>query len=269
MTARRQLAQVGSGTPSGSPVAPVSNVLPAPQRGLFAAHAQDLVSVDHGQAVTTSRRVAEYFGKRHRDVLRSIQALVEQVDPDFTERSFALSEYADATGRKLPEYLITQAGFALLAMGFTGAEALRLKVRFIRAFETTARELQRLKAQRLDPTWKASRTAVAQQHSAVNAVLVDVRRSAGKTTEAHHLANEARLIGYALTGVFAGLDRNTLDVGQLQLLHQVECRDVILLARGVDYEARKAALRALVLAAADEPGAPPPLTDDHPTGRTE
>ncbi|MEY4750396.1 MAG: hypothetical protein RIQ60_2610 [Pseudomonadota bacterium] len=239
-----------------------------PQPGLFAPRRHELVSVDHGQAVTTSRRVAEYFGKRHRDVLRAVQALLAQVEPAFTERSFALSEYTDTTGRKLPEYLISQAGFALLAMGFTGAEALRLKVRFIQAFEATARELQRLKAQRLDPSWKAGRTAVAQQHSAVNAVLVEVRRSAGKRTEAHHLANEARLIGYALTGVHAGLDRNTLDVGQLQLLHQVECRDVILLAQGVGYEDRKAALRALVLAAADEPGAPPPLTDDHPTGRT-
>ncbi|MEY4751375.1 MAG: hypothetical protein RIQ60_3589 [Pseudomonadota bacterium] len=246
-----------------------TRALPVPQPALFAAQAQDLVSVDHGQAVTTSRRVAEYFGKRHRDVLRSIQALIEQVEPDFTERSFALSDYADATGRTLPEYQITQAGFALLAMGFTGAEALRLKVRFIRAFETTARELQRLKAQRLDPTWKASRTAVAQQHSAVNAVLVEVRRSAGKHTEAHHLANEARLIGYALTGVHAGLDRETLDVAQLRLLHQVECRDVILLAQGAGYEARKAALRALVLAAADTPDAPARLTDAHPTtGRT-
>lgn len=224
------------------------------QAGLFAGPAHELVSVDHGQPVTTSRRVADRFGRRHSHVLRSIQHLVGEVDQAFAERNFGLSEYTDPTGRMLPEYHLSQAGFALLAMGFTGTDAMRLKVGFIRAFEAMAGELQRLKAQRLAPDWRAARTAVARQHSAVNAVLVEVRHAAGKDTQAHHLANEARLIGHALTGVFAGLDRDTLDAVQLATLQRVECRDMILLAQGVSYEARKAALRALVL---DAPPAPP------------
>lgn len=210
--------------------------------------AVDLVHADHGQPLTTSRRVAQRFGKRHRDVLRSIQRLIAEADPAFTERSFALSEYADPTGRALPEYHLTQAGFMLLAMGFTGPDALALKVQFIRAFDAMAHELQRLKAQRLAPEWQAARAAVARQHSSVNAVLTEVRAAAGKPTQAHHLANEARLIGYAMTGAHAGIDRDTLDADQLRLLHKVEARAVILIARGADYEARKAELRALVQA---------------------
>lgn len=208
---------------------------------------RDLVHVDHGEPLTTSRRVALRFGKRHRDVLRSIQRLIAEAGPAFTERSFALSEYADPTGRTLPEYHLTQAGFMLLAMGFTGPDATALKVQFINAFDTMARELQRLKAQRLAPEWQAARAAVARQHSSVNAVLFEVRKAAGKDTHAHHLANEARLIGHALTGVHAGIDRDTLDADQLRLLHKVEARAVILIARGADYETRKAELRALVL----------------------
>lgn len=81
------------------------------------AAARDLVHADHGQPLTTSRRVAQRFGKRHRDVLRSVQRLIDEADSAFTERSFALSGYADSTGRTLPEYHLTQAGFMLLARG--------------------------------------------------------------------------------------------------------------------------------------------------------
>ncbi|MEY8688958.1 MAG: Rha family transcriptional regulator [Leptothrix sp. (in: b-proteobacteria)] len=229
------------------------------QPALFPA-AAELVTVDQGQPMTNSRRVAERFGKRHSDVLRSIQRLIGEVDAAFAERNFASSDYTDPTGRRLPEYHLTQAGFALLAMGFSGADAVRLKVGFIRAFEAMAGELQRIKSQRLAPGWKLARLAVARQHSAVNAVLVEMRRAAGKDTQPHHLANEARLIGYALTGVHAGIDRDTLDAAQLALLQRVESRDTILIVKGVDYEGRKAALRELVLLAAADPAPAAHLT---------
>lgn len=37
-----------------------------------------LVSVNHGQLVTDSRKVAEHFGKQHKDVLKAIDHLVAQ-----------------------------------------------------------------------------------------------------------------------------------------------------------------------------------------------
>lgn len=225
------------------------------QAGLFAAHAHDLVSVDHGQPLTTSRRVAERFGKEHRNVVRAIEKQLSDSELSaFNVLNFERVEYVDAKGETRHEYRMTQAGFSAVAMAFTGVEAARLRVRFIVAFESITKEMHRLKAQRLAPDWRADRAAVARQHSAVNAVLVEVRHAAGKDTQAHHLANEARLIGHALTGVFAGLDRDTLDAVQLAMLQRVECRDMILLAQGVSYEARKAALRALVL---DSTPAPP------------
>lgn len=44
---------------------------------LFPAQEQNeqLVTVNNGQAVTASLQVAEYFGKTHKDVLKSIRAL--------------------------------------------------------------------------------------------------------------------------------------------------------------------------------------------------
>ncbi len=207
----------------------------------------DLVHVDHGQPLTTSRRVAQRFGKRHDNVLRSIRTLCADLPPGFARLNFEETTSSDEQGRMQPEYLLTQDGFLALAMGFTGKEAAALRARFIEAFGSMARALQRQQRQRLAPEWQAARAAVARQHSSVNAVLTEVRAAAGKPTQAHHLANEARLIGHALTGAHAGIDRDTLDADQLRLLHKVEARAVILIARGTDYETRKAELRALVL----------------------
>lgn len=49
--------------------------------------------------VVSSRRVAEVYGKEHKDVLRAIRTIVEQV-PE-AERNFAPSSYTDPTGRTL------------------------------------------------------------------------------------------------------------------------------------------------------------------------
>lgn len=93
---------------------------------------QPEISVINGQAVTSSLAVADYFTKRHDDVLKKIRAL--ECSPEFTARNFAVSDYTDASGRKLPCYNITRDGFAFLAMGFTGKRAAQFKESYINAF---------------------------------------------------------------------------------------------------------------------------------------
>lgn len=98
----------------------------------------DLSIVD-GQITTTSQQIAEHFGKRHADVIRAIRKL--DAPGEFTERNFALSEFKDSTGRALPAYRITRDGFTLLAMGFTGKEAMQWKVAYLTAFNQMEQEL--------------------------------------------------------------------------------------------------------------------------------
>ena len=98
--------------------------------------------LDHGHPVTTSRAVAERFGKRHRDVLRDIKNLLAACpDPAFSERNFALAEYLDEQGKPRPEYRLTHDGFAFLAMRFTGAEAMAWQIAFLQAFNALEAEL--------------------------------------------------------------------------------------------------------------------------------
>jgi Rha family phage regulatory protein len=99
-----------------------------------------LVFIQNNNIVTDSITVAEAFGKRHSDVLRDVRNL--EVSFEFAERNFALSDYEDRTGRKLPKYFITQDGFTFLAMGYTGKAAMKFKEKYIHEFNRMKRELQ-------------------------------------------------------------------------------------------------------------------------------
>jgi Rha family phage regulatory protein len=80
-----------------------------------------LVEITTDGPITTSRIVAEHFGRLHNHVLRDIKKLHKNTtDKEFTESNFGLSEYADPSGRKLPEWHMTEDGFAALALAFTG-----------------------------------------------------------------------------------------------------------------------------------------------------
>ncbi|MHB8370452.1 MAG: Rha family transcriptional regulator [Leptospirales bacterium] len=102
--------------------------------------------------VTSSRKVAEYFGKDHKNVLQSIQTL--PCSPKFTELNFQPSEYTDSTGRKLPEYLLTKNGFVFLVMGFTGARAASLKEAYIAEFDRMEETIRRMELSGKSPSQK-------------------------------------------------------------------------------------------------------------------
>ena len=84
-----------------------------------------------------SRFIAQFFEKNHKEVLRDIRKIVSiesGLSEEFTELNFALSEYKDSTGRKLPCYLLTRDGFTILAMGYTGQKAMKFKELYIKKF---------------------------------------------------------------------------------------------------------------------------------------
>ncbi len=103
----------------------------------------DLKIID-GQITTTSKQVAEHFGKRHTHVLRAIKNLLKEL-PEEHRPNFGLTfnEVVGANGatRKEPAYRITRDGFTLLAMGFTGKEAMQWKVAYLSAFNKMEAEL--------------------------------------------------------------------------------------------------------------------------------
>ncbi len=103
--------------------------------------ANAVTMADNGQSVTSSRIVAEVFGKEHRDVLKRIRNI--EVPLEWGVRNFAQSSYINAQNKEQPEYQITKDGFVLLVMGFTGKKAMAFKLAYIEAFNKMERALNR------------------------------------------------------------------------------------------------------------------------------
>lgn len=92
----------------------------------------NLVIMSNQQAVTSSIMVSGSFDKRHDHVLRDIEIMQKDV-PNFGEM-FYESVSPDSYGRERKTYLMNRDGFTLLAMGFTGSNAMSFKLQYINAF---------------------------------------------------------------------------------------------------------------------------------------
>lgn len=92
-----------------------------------------VVFEDHGKVFANSRDVATYFKKSHHHVLRDVRKLIAR-RPDLNRTKFGLVEHPDEKGEMRPTYDMDRDGFTLLAMGFTGDEALEFKLQYIEAF---------------------------------------------------------------------------------------------------------------------------------------
>lgn len=102
------------------------------------------ISRDGGQLITDSRAVALAFGKRHKNVLQTIDRMRVSSRTEIAHHAglnFQPSEYTDSTGRALPMYRMTAKGMSELAMSFSGDDARVIRIRFINAFEEVANRL--------------------------------------------------------------------------------------------------------------------------------
>ena len=97
------------------------------------------------QLVTSSLKVAEKFGKEHKHVLDTIREILA------AENSATKLFYEDTyknRGKDYPIFYMNRDGFSLLAMGFTGKDALKWKLEYIQAFNEMEKELKRLYEER-------------------------------------------------------------------------------------------------------------------------
>lgn len=82
---------------------------------------------------TTSKVIADVFGKPHRNVMRDIDSL--GCSDEFSTLNFEQSDYSTERGKTYKCYNITEKGFYMLAMGFTGKKATEWKEAFINEFD--------------------------------------------------------------------------------------------------------------------------------------
>ena len=174
---------------------------------------------------TTSKVIAAYFGKAHRDVVRAIHNL--QCSDDFKLRNFAHLEFVNDKGLMYEGFEITRYGFAMLCMGFTGSKAAAWKEKFLAAFN--AMESALLK-QNAGIEWKAARLQGKSVRKATTDTIQDFVEYAtkqGSKNARMYYANITKMEYKALdileqskqsTGNF----RDTLDILQIGYLQVAE-----------------------------------------------
>lgn len=176
----------------------------------------ELVKInDNNQVTTDSLTVADRFGKRHCDVLRSIKLL--KCSKEFGLRNFALSSYINEQGKEQPYYDMTYDGWMFLVMGFSGEKAAEWKEKFIKAFramEATVSKMETVPSLTQDrDALKAiggivKRCAV----SAVREAIMDVMTAAEQPDFFGEVKDEDLI--RAIWGWYAGHHKKTFDAMQ-------------------------------------------------------
>lgn len=84
------------------------------------------------KAVCDSLQIAKNFGREHRNVLQSIDNLIAKNSA--VETMFKVSYYKTDNGKMYRKFYMNRDGFYPLVMGFTGQEALKQKLQYIKNF---------------------------------------------------------------------------------------------------------------------------------------
>ena len=105
---------------------------------------QNFVQIQNSQIVTTSEFVAQAFDKQHKHVLEKIEQISKEIKASFFEPNFRLKAKQVKTGfgyRETKSYELTKDGFMLLVMGFTGKQAMAIKIAYIEAFNAMSKAI--------------------------------------------------------------------------------------------------------------------------------
>jgi len=182
----------------------------------------DLVSKE---MTTSSRIIAEYFGKAHRNVLQTIENL--DCGEEFSLLNFQQRDFNNERGQTYREYIITRDGFTILAMGFTGKKAMLWKLRFLTAFNAMEAELTR---ERSNLDWKAARLqgkAVRKNTTDTIQDFIQYATDQGSVNAKMYYANLTKMEYKALdlleqSKQTSGNFRDTLDLMQISFLQVAE-----------------------------------------------
>lgn len=118
----------------------------------------ELVHLEHDEAVCSSLEVAEKFGKRHDKLIAEIRRmysdLIGRRYPQNGGAKFFFEATYENRGKQYPMYLMNRDGFSLLVMGFTGKKALDWKLKYINAFN----QMENIIREKQSQSWIETRT---------------------------------------------------------------------------------------------------------------
>ncbi|MCJ8293522.1 MAG: Rha family transcriptional regulator [Colwellia sp.] len=104
----------------------------------------DLVKINNGELMTTSKIISDVFGKAHRDTVRAINNL--DCSDKFKLCNFTHSSYTSPQNKVIKCFNVTRDGMVFLCMGFTGKKAADWKEKYIEAFNQMEKGLDNFDA---------------------------------------------------------------------------------------------------------------------------
>ncbi|WP_410679166.1 Rha family transcriptional regulator [Avibacterium paragallinarum] len=194
-------------------------------------------------AMTDSRKVAYYFGKQHKNILKRLENL--NCSAEFNRLNFKPVKYTDSKGEKRPMYLMTQDGFTLLVMGFTGKKAMQFKEAYINEFNQMK-------------SWITSRANLKNDQRRLNNAIKFSLEQRGKD-DPHAYSRENNLVycvalgmskkkWLAMRGLPETVDiRQFLNEQELELIDELLSENAVMIKLGLSYASRKTQLQNTAL----------------------
>lgn len=175
------------------------------------------VTYENDQMLVSSLEVAKNFGKNHQHVMRDIRNLREGVQ-NWTDLFYESTYVHEQNKQQYPMYLMNRDGFTLLAMGFTGKDALEWKLKYIQAFNEMEAKLN-------DPDFLVKRS-MEYLEKRCNALLLENNELKPKArfAEAVSASEESILIGQLAKII----KQNGVDIGQNRLFQWMRDNDYLI-----------------------------------------
>ena len=109
---------------------------------------------ENGKIYCNSRMIGNDFEKKHNKILRTIDEIHEKFNNSNESKSgfvdyFIESSYKDAKNETRKCFDMSQDGFNLLVMGFTGQKAFDWKIKYINEFNRMKLELDNIKEEKI------------------------------------------------------------------------------------------------------------------------
>ncbi len=186
----------------------------------------ELVYLKNDEAFCDSLQVAKDFHKHHKNVLRTIERLLEGMPKnEQTHNLFVRSHYIEKqNGQKYPMFLMNRDGFALLVMGFTGTDALEWKLKYISAFNQMENFIREKSTQQWIETRKAGKLTRKAETDVVKKLVVYAKEQG--STHADMLYATYSKLANKMAGINKRDEASVMQLNNLSLMENIILHEI-------------------------------------------
>lgn len=172
-----------------------------------------------GTPVTDSLKVAQVFGRLHKNVIRSIREINMSANLLANQQIFCETSYRDTQGKEQPLFLMTREGFCALVMRWNGEKANQFKMAFIELFSKMEQAIRQMQPSTpaVPQTFAEALRLAANQAEQIEAQQKQLEAQAPKVLFAQSVETSSSSI---LVGELAKLmKQNGVDIGEKRLFN--------------------------------------------------